>query len=296
MQPYFGNLSSLIYEMCLDYMESRSFDRPLFRFLSDVFSRLSADHFELTSIKRSGRTTFEIEALTEGSSTPIPLRYASQGTMSVLAIFGAIRSYLKALHPTEHDELAISMPGIVIIDEIDAHLHPSWQQRLTNLLRDVFPHVQFFVSAHSPLVAAGCLANEVAVLRKTPNSKFSVEQFERDFIGASARELYARLFEIEELDESLRRYPSWKPMHEAKLNRLRELDKVAETDKLSANERLERARLLREDRTKRRAAQVVEAREDETLRTLRLQAEIERLRDEVADLRRNSASKKGPDR
>jgi len=46
----------------------------------------------------------------------------------------------------------IARPGVVLIDEIDAHLHPEWQRHLGFWLRDHFPHVQFIVSSHSPLV------------------------------------------------------------------------------------------------------------------------------------------------
>ena len=45
--------------------------------------------------------------------------------------------------------------GVVLIDEIDQHLHPEWQKRIVRLLRDGFPNVQFIVSTHAPLVAIG---------------------------------------------------------------------------------------------------------------------------------------------
>ncbi len=45
------------------------------------------------------------------------------------------------------------LSGIVIIDEIEQHLHPIWQRKIVKLLKDVFPKVQFIVSTHSPLVA-----------------------------------------------------------------------------------------------------------------------------------------------
>lgn len=45
--------------------------------------------------------------------------------------------------------------GVVLIDELDIHLHPSWQRQIAGWLREVFPNLQFFVATHSPLVAAG---------------------------------------------------------------------------------------------------------------------------------------------
>lgn len=49
--------------------------------------------------------------------------------------------------------LGESLDGIVIIDEIEQHLHPRWQKRVVSDLRKIWPHVQFFAATHSPLVA-----------------------------------------------------------------------------------------------------------------------------------------------
>ncbi len=46
--------------------------------------------------------------------------------------------------------------GIVLIDEIEQHLHPSWQIKIMELIRDKFPYVQFITSTHSPLVLSSC--------------------------------------------------------------------------------------------------------------------------------------------
>lgn len=44
--------------------------------------------------------------------------------------------------------------GIVLIDEIDLHLHPKWQQTVVSKLKDTFPNIQFFITTHSPIVAS----------------------------------------------------------------------------------------------------------------------------------------------
>ena len=56
--------------------------------------------------------------------------------------------------------------GIVIVDEIEQHLHPSWQRKIISLLNHIFPNVQFICTSHSPLCAAGLadLEDEVASL------------------------------------------------------------------------------------------------------------------------------------
>ena len=58
-----------------------------------------------------------------------------------------------------------TLEGIVLLDEIDLHLHPTWQRRLVPILRQVFPRLQFIVTTHSPLVLTGFEADEIIGLR-----------------------------------------------------------------------------------------------------------------------------------
>jgi hypothetical protein len=54
-----------------------------------------------------------------------------------------------------------TLEGIVLLDEIDLHLHPMWQRRIVPILRRVFPQLQFVVTTHSPLVLTGFEADEI---------------------------------------------------------------------------------------------------------------------------------------
>ncbi len=53
---------------------------------------------------------------------------------------------------SEADSLLVPYPGVVLIDEIDIHLHVSWQQRIGFWLKEHFPNIQFIVTTHSPFV------------------------------------------------------------------------------------------------------------------------------------------------
>jgi hypothetical protein len=59
-------------------------------------------------------------------------------------------------------------PAFVLIDELDAHLHPAWQRLLPNLTRNHFPRVQFLATSHSPLVAGSLLRGELFVAERVP--------------------------------------------------------------------------------------------------------------------------------
>lgn len=55
----------------------------------------------------------------------------------------------------DQDMLATKVSGVVLIDEMEQHLHPSWQRQILSLLRQQFPAVQFIVTTHSPLCVVG---------------------------------------------------------------------------------------------------------------------------------------------
>lgn len=74
----------------------------------------------------------------------------SDGEKAYIAIVADIARKLGMTHPSLQDPLQAS--GIVIIDEVDLHLHPSWQQDVVPQLTKTFPHVQFFMTTHSPYV------------------------------------------------------------------------------------------------------------------------------------------------
>jgi putative AbiEii toxin of type IV toxin-antitoxin system len=57
------------------------------------------------------------------------------------------------------------LQGIVLLDEIDLHLHPAWQRRIIPLLRKIFPKLQFIVTTHSPLILTGFEREEIIRLR-----------------------------------------------------------------------------------------------------------------------------------
>jgi len=61
--------------------------------------------------------------------------------------------------------------GIVLIDEIDAHLHPTWRMQIVSTLRRCFPNVQFITTTHDPLCLKGLHSGEVVVLRRNRNGR-----------------------------------------------------------------------------------------------------------------------------
>lgn len=74
----------------------------------------------------------------------------SQGEKSLISLVGDIARRLAMLNPSLKNPL--DGDGIIMIDEVDLHLHPSWQRSLCRRLTETFPRCQFILTTHSPLV------------------------------------------------------------------------------------------------------------------------------------------------
>jgi predicted ATP-binding protein involved in virulence len=82
----------------------------------------------------------------------LPLFMLSDGVRTMLALVADVARRCASLNPQLSDQAPAQTPGILIIDEVDMHLHPRWQQQVLGLLRDAFPTLQIIVSTHSPHV------------------------------------------------------------------------------------------------------------------------------------------------
>jgi predicted ATP-binding protein involved in virulence len=65
-----------------------------------------------------------------------------------------------------HSEDPLAEPAIVLVDEIDLHMHPKWQRDIMQFLTDRFPNTQFIVTAHSPLVVQAAQDANIVLLRR----------------------------------------------------------------------------------------------------------------------------------
>lgn len=85
------------------------------------------------------------------------------------------------------------MQGIVLLDEVDLHLHPTLQRELIPRLRKALPNVQFFVTTHSPLVLASFDRSELVVLDR--DEEGGIRELDRQIFGFSADQIYQWLME-----------------------------------------------------------------------------------------------------
>lgn len=87
----------------------------------------------------------------------------SDGYRNIIGLVSDIAYRMALLNPHLNDKIT-NTPGIVLIDEIDLHLHPKWQREITGLLRELFPNIQFIASSHSPFIIQSMNKKEIISL------------------------------------------------------------------------------------------------------------------------------------
>jgi energy-coupling factor transporter ATP-binding protein EcfA2 len=115
----------------------------------------------------------------DGNGASIDVTQMSDGYRSILSLtFELIRQMVRSFGQQavfknfKQGKFTIDLPGVVLIDEIDAHLHPSWQAQIGDWFLKVFPGIQFIVTTHSPLICRASEKGSIWRLR-APGSTFA---------------------------------------------------------------------------------------------------------------------------
>ena len=161
-----------------------------FELAKKCFSLLNKD-FSFSKVSASSN-----EILINTPNGEIYYEYLSSGFKSIISIlFGIIKEIeYRFKEPNINAE---DFKGIILIDEIELHLHPEWQGKILEILLEVFPKAQFFASTHSPhviqtaepqqIIALG-LDNNTVIQRELPSSEFgfqgwTIEEILSDVMG-----------------------------------------------------------------------------------------------------------------
>ena len=100
-----------------------------------------------------------------GLRTSIPLNQLSDGYKSTISLIADIAYRMAVLNPQLLGDVTKEAGGIILIDEVDLHLHPAWQQRILQDLQEIFPKVQFIVSTHAPAVISSAKSENLLILK-----------------------------------------------------------------------------------------------------------------------------------
>lgn len=142
----------------------------------------------------------------------------SDGYRNVVAMVADLTIRMVTLNPHFAASAAERTPGVVLIDELDLHLHPKWQRRVVEDFRRTFPRVQFICTTHSPFIVQSLRSGEeLTVLDGQPT---------HDVANMTIREVAQGLMRVDESDTS-RRYGEMKDTARGLLEELEEKKPLA---------------------------------------------------------------------
>lgn len=144
-------------------------ERPL---LLKTVEKAICRSFERISGARNASLIFDLDThrlvlefeTADGDAQKFAMEEMSDGYKNTLSMIGDIAYRMAVLNPTLGDQVLEKTPGVVLIDEIDLHLHPQWQQTILSDLHAIFPEVQFIVSSHAPAVINSIPREQIRIL------------------------------------------------------------------------------------------------------------------------------------
>ncbi len=140
----------------------------------------------------------ELVARAQGGPT-LPFRMLSDGVRNMLAMVADMAYRSAVLNPHLSADATEKTPGIVLIDELDLHLHPTWQGKVLESLRRTFPRVQFFATTHSPFIVQSLRPGELIDLDDDEPGEYyqrSIEDIAEDVMGVPVPQRSARWKEM----------------------------------------------------------------------------------------------------
>lgn len=154
------------------FREREDIENELYRYGKEGYkdSQLEAVR-QATSQMISGYKNLRIERprgfVIEKNEEKFAFDQLSDGEKSYIILTADIARLLAMANPSP-DENPLLASGIILIDEIDLHLHPKWQREVLPQLRMVFPNCQFFITTHSPFVLSSADASNTIFVTEQP--------------------------------------------------------------------------------------------------------------------------------
>lgn len=102
----------------------------------------------------------------------------SDGYRNVIKIVTDIAAKMCILNPYLEKDILKKTPGIVVIDELDLSLHPTWQRRIVRILKELFPKIQFICATHSPFIIQSLEPGELIALDTILDEEYSGQNIE----------------------------------------------------------------------------------------------------------------------
>lgn len=139
------------------------------------------------SIRFLGKTNDDEDYLFKFEGLETPFTALSDGYKAFIGWISDLIGHLNDVCPGKSKLTDIS--GIVLVDEIDLHLHPAWQRQVVELLSKSFPRLQFIMTTHSPLIASSVHKENIFLTTKAEDGTATIKKTEETAYGRSVEQL-----------------------------------------------------------------------------------------------------------
>lgn len=128
--------------------------------------------------------------------------YLSSGFKSCMSLMLGIMKEIELRFPQEYI-YAPDFDGVILIDELELHLHPDWQARISDALTSTFPCAQFIVTTHSPHVVQNAKADQIIALCSEGNGSVTIRNTLDNGFGFSAWSIEEVLLDVMGMESTL---------------------------------------------------------------------------------------------
>tara|TARA_R110000823_G_C15905063_1_gene497273 strand:+ start:304 stop:1623 length:1320 start_codon:yes stop_codon:yes gene_type:complete len=162
--------------------------------IQKTFEILEFGNYNLSSKQVESRTNSKfmptLVLSKNGTDKEIRLDGMSAGQKAIVTLIADIAYNLSIANNFKEHKKFLEAGGIVLIDEIETHLHPKWQREIVNILTQVFPNIQFFIATHSPQVISSVKSENIFVC-----DDFGIEKVNLKTKGEDTNSLLKYIFE-----------------------------------------------------------------------------------------------------
>jgi hypothetical protein len=224
----------------LDYRQAKDGDDEQTRRMRTIGERavtaLLPRDVRIAEVTKDGLVNFRIDGRI------VPTVGLSDGFRSVIALAGDLIWRLMQSFPDMEDPTQAK--GVVLVDELDIHLHPIWQRDIALWLSKTFPKLQFVVATHSPIVAIGAGEDALTI-------RFELNETTGEVVAEPVNDIF--LYDVDQalMSPAFKLVSTYSPQIQEKIDKYHQLrlrlttaDRISNTDQMLLNELTELMRRI----------------------------------------------------
>lgn len=152
----------------------------------------------------------------------LTINQLSDGEKCTIALFGDLARRMALANPERSNPLEGT--GVVLIDELDLHMHTSWQRKVLGVLKTTFPNIQFIITTHSPQILGEVDDTFNLLYMFKEDKKISVKSFE-SFVGWDTNVILEEIMNTSSVNQSIRDkiYEMYKYIEQKKFDQAEEI-------------------------------------------------------------------------